>query len=205
LYGKEAWLNKLPPSSSMKWLKRSSKTTYAELPHKFEAEPKYCRWNCSWAPLSITWTPLVLKIFNNKNCNYWNTEPNAIGNWRFENFWYLKRKTSVRLTLQAFIHTINKFIDKLGIVVRTGHHCANRLWLIIPGTTMSFIFSLQYQRRNWCYGWSGKKSNTADSNYLGWEYLYYYWLFSEKVMNKKQDLESAVIEYTANTRGFYQK
>jgi cysteine desulfurase/selenocysteine lyase len=38
LYGKEEWLNKLPPyQGGGEMIKEFRKTTYAELPHKFEA------------------------------------------------------------------------------------------------------------------------------------------------------------------------
>jgi selenocysteine lyase/cysteine desulfurase len=56
------------------------------------------------------------------------------------------------------IHPHNNW--QIRIVVRTGHHCANRLWLFdIPGTIRA-SFLLQYQRRNRRYGWSGEKSST---------------------------------------------
>ena len=52
LYGKEEWLQKLPPyqgGGEMIETVTFQKTTYAGLPHKFEAgTPKYLWWYCFW-------------------------------------------------------------------------------------------------------------------------------------------------------------
>jgi cysteine desulfurase/selenocysteine lyase len=64
-----------------------------------------------------------------------------------------KEKTSrFHLTLKAFIPDIGTIIDKLGIAVRTGHHCAQPIMTFrYPGTIRASFFFL-YQRRNRRYG-----------------------------------------------------
>jgi cysteine desulfurase/selenocysteine lyase len=48
-------------------------------------------------------------------------------------------------------YDIGTIIDKLGIAVRTGHHCAQPMTFFdIPGTIRASF--LQYQRRNRRYG-----------------------------------------------------
>jgi cysteine desulfurase/selenocysteine lyase len=68
---------------------------------------------------------LALKIFKTRTwiVRLWNQT--LVRNWRFENIWYSKEKTSV-ISFNRGIHPydIGTIIDKLGIAVRTGHHCA---------------------------------------------------------------------------------
>jgi cysteine desulfurase/selenocysteine lyase len=149
LYGKEAWLNKLPPyQGGGEMIKEVTfeKTTYADLPHKFEAG-----------------TPNIAGgIVLGKAIDYMN----EVG---FENiqkqelelleygtkrlleidglkiFGTSKEKTSVISFNIEGIHPydIGTIIDKLGIAVRTGHHCAQPImnFFGIPGTIRaSFSF-----------------------------------------------------------------
>jgi len=149
LYGKESWLNRLPPyqgGGEMIATVTFEKTTYAELPHKFEAG-----------------TPNIAGgIVLGTAIDYMN----AVG---FENiaqqeldlldyatqklleieglkiFGTAKQKTSVISFNIEGIHPydIGTIIDKKGIAVRTGHHCAQPImdFYQIPGTIRaSFAF-----------------------------------------------------------------
>jgi selenocysteine lyase/cysteine desulfurase len=63
-----------------------------------------------------------------------------------------KRKPLISFNIEG-IHPydIGTIIDKLGIAVRTGHHCATDYDFSISRNNTSFFF-LQYQRRNRRYG-----------------------------------------------------
>lgn len=149
LYGKEAWLNKLPPyQGGGEMIKEVTfaKTTYADLPHKFEAG-----------------TPDIAGgIVLGVAVDYMNSIGfDAIQKQEFELVQYgtkrlleiegmkifgtAKEKTSVISFNIGEIHPydIGTIIDKLGIAVRTGHHCAQPImdFFKIPGTIRaSFAF-----------------------------------------------------------------
>ena len=149
LYGKEAWLNKLPPyQGGGEMIKEVTfaKTTYADLPHKFEAG-----------------TPNIAGgIVLGVAVDYMNSIGfDAIQKQEFELVQYgtkrlleieglkifgtAKEKTSVISFNIGEIHPydIGTIIDKLGIAVRTGHHCAQPImdFFKIPGTIRaSFAF-----------------------------------------------------------------
>jgi cysteine desulfurase/selenocysteine lyase len=65
-----------------------------------------------------------------------------------------KRKPLISFNIEG-IHPydIGTIIDKLGIAVRTGHHCAQPIMTFRYSGTIRASFSfLQYQRRNRRYG-----------------------------------------------------
>ncbi|MHB1195391.1 MAG: aminotransferase class V-fold PLP-dependent enzyme [Lutibacter sp.] len=149
LYGKESWLNKLPPyQGGGEMIKEVTfeKTTYADLPHKFEAG-----------------TPNIAGVIA------FGTAIDYLNNIGFENIAeyetaLLKYATEKLLQIEGLkiygtaehktsvisfnideIHPydIGTIIDKLGVEVRTGHHCAQPImdFYKIPGTVRaSFSF-----------------------------------------------------------------
>ena len=149
LYGKEAWLNKLPPyQGGGEMIKEVTfaKTTYADLPHKFEAGTP----NIAGGIVLGT----AIDYFNSigfENIQQQEKELLAYGTQRLLEIEGLRifgtslAKTSVISFNIEGIHPydIGTIIDKLGIAVRTGHHCAQPImdFYKIPGTLRaSFAF-----------------------------------------------------------------
>jgi cysteine desulfurase/selenocysteine lyase len=149
LYGKEEWLEKLPPyqgGGEMIATVTFEKTTYAGLPHKFEAgTPNICGGIAFGAALDYM-SAIGL---------------DAIANYEHELLVYATKrlmeiggvtiygptlnKTAVISFTIAGIHPydMGTLLDKMGIAVRTGHHCAQPVmdFYKIPGTVRaSFSF-----------------------------------------------------------------
>jgi len=149
IYGKEEWLHKLPPyqgGGEMISEVTFEKTTYADLPHKFEAG-----------------TPNIAGVIAfGVALDYMN----EIGFEQIESYEQelLKYATKKLLEIDDIViygtsenkaavisfnfkgihpYDIGSIIDKLGIAVRTGHHCAQPImdYYKIPGTIRaSFAF-----------------------------------------------------------------
>jgi cysteine desulfurase / selenocysteine lyase len=149
LYGKEAWLNKLPPyQGGGEMIKEVTfeKTTYAELPHKFEAGTP----NIAGGIVLGTAIDYMNEVgFENiqkqelELLDYATKRLLEIEGLRI--FGTAAEKTSVVSFNIEGIHPydIGTIIDKLGIAVRTGHHCAQPImnFFSIPGTIRaSFSF-----------------------------------------------------------------
>ncbi|HCF04430.1 cysteine desulfurase [Flavobacterium sp.] len=149
LYGKEAWLNKLPPyQGGGEMIKEVTfeKTTYAELPHKFEAGTP----NIAGGIVLGTAVDYMNSVgFDNiqkqelELLNYATEQLLAIEGLKI--YGTAKEKTSVISFNIDGIHPydIGTIVDKLGIAVRTGHHCAQPImnFFEIPGTIRaSFAF-----------------------------------------------------------------
>ncbi|MFH6991922.1 aminotransferase class V-fold PLP-dependent enzyme [Flavobacterium sp. FlaQc-48] len=149
LYGKEEWLNKLPPyQGGGEMIKEVTfeKTTYADLPHKFEAG----------TPNIAGGIVLGTAIDYLNNIGFHNIQKHeehllAHATKRLLEIEGLKiygtgkNKASVVSFNIDGIHPydIGSIIDKLGIAVRTGHHCAQPImnFFCIPGTIRaSFSF-----------------------------------------------------------------
>jgi cysteine desulfurase/selenocysteine lyase len=149
LYGKEAWLNRLPPylgGGEMIKEVTFEKTTYADLPHKFEAGTP----NIAGGIVLGTAVDYMNSI-GFENIQQQEKELLAYGTERLLEIEGLKifgtaaAKTSVISFNIDGIHPydIGTIIDKLGIAVRTGHHCAQPImnYFSIPGTIRaSFSF-----------------------------------------------------------------
>jgi cysteine desulfurase/selenocysteine lyase len=149
LYGKEDWLNKLPPyQGGGEMIKEVTfeKTTYAELPHKFEAGTP----NIAGGIVLGTAVDYMNEI-GFENIQIQEKELLEYGTKRLLEIEGLKiygtskDKTSVISFNIEGIHPydIGTIIDKLGIAVRTGHHCAQPImnFFNIPGTIRaSFAF-----------------------------------------------------------------
>jgi cysteine desulfurase/selenocysteine lyase len=149
LYGKEAWLNQLPPyQGGGEMIKEVTfeKTTYAELPHKFEAGTP----NIAGGIVLGTAIDYMNSIgFDNiqkqelELLSYATEQLLAIEGLKI--YGTAEEKTSVISFNIDGIHPydIGTIVDKLGIAVRTGHHCAQPImnFFEIPGTIRaSFAF-----------------------------------------------------------------
>ncbi|MFD2587918.1 aminotransferase class V-fold PLP-dependent enzyme [Croceitalea marina] len=149
LFGKEEWLNKLPPyqgGGEMIAEVTFEKTTYADLPHKFEAgTPNICGGIAFGAALDymngIGFDAIA-------SCEHELLEYATQKLLQIEGlkiYGTAKEKTSVISFNIEGIHPydIGSILDKLGIAVRTGHHCAQPImdFYKIPGTVRaSFSF-----------------------------------------------------------------
>ena len=149
LYGKEEWLNKLPPyqgGGEMIAEVSFEKTTYAGLPHKFEAgTPNICGGIAFGAALDY------MNNIGFENIAKYENELLAYGTEQLlkieglKIYGTAKEKTSVISFNVGTIHPydIGTILDKMGIAVRTGHHCAQPImdFYKIPGTIRaSFMF-----------------------------------------------------------------
>lgn len=149
LYGKEEWLRKLPPyqgGGEMIAEVTFEKTTYADLPHKFEAGTP----NIEGGIVLGTAIDYMNSI-GFENIAAYEQELLDYGTKRLQEIEGLtiygtsENKASVISFNIDGIHPydIGTIIDKLGIAVRTGHHCAQPImnFFNIPGTIRaSFAF-----------------------------------------------------------------
>lgn len=149
LYGKEKWLNAIPPyqgGGEMIATVSFEKTTYNELPFKFEAgTPDYIGSTALAEALRYLQEIGIDKIaaYEHELTAYATLRLGEIENMRI--IGTAAEKSAVISFLVGEIHPydIGMLLDKLGIAVRTGHHCAQPLIdsLGIPGTVRaSFAF-----------------------------------------------------------------
>ncbi|MBL7886311.1 MAG: cysteine desulfurase [Flavobacterium sp.] len=149
LYGKEDWLQKLPPyqgGGEMIATVSFEKTTYADLPHKFEAGTP----NIEGGIVLGTAIDYLNEIgfdniaaYEHELLVYATEKLLEIEGLKI--YGTAKEKASVISFNIDGIHPydIGTIIDKLGIAVRTGHHCAQPImdFYQIPGTIRaSFAF-----------------------------------------------------------------
>ena len=149
LYGKEEWLRKLPPyqgGGEMIAEVTFEKTTYADLPHKFEAGTPNIEGGI------VLGTAIdYMNAIGFDNIAAYEQELLYYGTKRLQEIEGLtiygtsENKASVISFNIDGIHPydIGTIIDKLGIAVRTGHHCAQPImnFFNIPGTIRaSFAF-----------------------------------------------------------------
>jgi len=142
LYGKEEWLEKLPPYQGggemidkVTW----ERTTFERLPFKFEAgTPDYVATH--GLATAIDYLNSVgldsVKAHEEELTRYCMEQLRTIPNIRF--FGEASQKDAVVSFLVGDIHHLDMgtLLDRLGIAVRTGHHCAQPLMnrLGISGT-----------------------------------------------------------------------
>ncbi|MBR5860253.1 MAG: cysteine desulfurase [Bacteroidaceae bacterium] len=140
LYGKEKWLNAMPPYHGGGEMIKSvsfEKTTFNELPYKFEAgTPDY---------VGIIALGKALEWMNGVGIENIALHEHSLTQYALEQ---LQAIPSIRILgkpdgaaisfLAGDIHPadLGTILDRLGIAVRTGHHCAQPLmnYLNIPGT-----------------------------------------------------------------------
>ena len=142
LYGKEEWLDKLPPyqgGGEMIQTVSFEKTVFNELPFKFEAgTPDYI--GTTALAVSLDYVSKIgmdqIGAYEHELTTYAMNRLKAIEGMRI--FGEADQKGSVISFLVGDIHhfDMGTLLDRLGIAVRTGHHCAQPLMqaLGIEGT-----------------------------------------------------------------------
>ena len=147
LYGKEKWLQKLPPykgGGEMIETVSFEKTTYAGLPHKFEAGTPNIAGGIG-LKAAIDWINEIgldkIAKYEKDLLAYALQELKKIEGFRL--IGNAPKKASVISFLLDNIHPydIGMILDKLGIAVRTGHHCAQPVMdaFCIPGTVRASL------------------------------------------------------------------
>ena len=142
LYGKEQWLDKLPPYQGGGEMIESvsfEKTTFERLPFKFEAgTPDYVATHGLATAIKYIENIGIDNISRHEQAltEYCMKRLEAIDGMRL--FGTVKGKDAVVSFLVGNIHHLDMgtLLDRLGIAVRTGHHCAQPLMdrLGIQGT-----------------------------------------------------------------------
>jgi|TARA_B100001059_G_scaffold73116_1_gene70474 cysteine desulfurase/selenocysteine lyase len=157
LYGKQSALKRLPPyqgGGEMIAEVTFEKTTYADLPHKFEAgTPNIAGGIAFGAALDYINNIGMDQIaaYEEELLNYATTALKEIPNVKL--YGIAPQKTAVISFNVEGIHPydIGSIMDKLGIAVRTGHHCAQPImdYYQIPGTVRaSFSFYNTFEEIN---------------------------------------------------------
>ena len=144
LYAKEEWLHKLPPYQGGGEMIKSvcfQESTYAELPYKFEAgTPNICG--------GIAFGYAIDYIQNigmdfiaqheHKLLEYATKQILSIGDITIYGSYDISKKAGVISFNINGVHPydVGTILDKMGIAVRTGHHCAQPImdFYHIPGT-----------------------------------------------------------------------
>ena len=149
LYGKESWLKKLSPyqgGGEMIAEVTFEKTTYAELPHKFEAGTPNISGGIAFGA-AIDYMNAIgfdaISKYEHELLEYATQKLLEIEGLKI--YGTSKNKTSVISFNLEGIHPydVGTILDKMGIAVRTGHHCAQPImdYFKIPGTVRaSFAF-----------------------------------------------------------------
>jgi cysteine desulfurase/selenocysteine lyase len=149
LYGKEVWLDKLPPyqgGGEMIKTVTFEKTTYACLPHKFEAGTPNIAGGIVLG-YAIDYLNGIgfdkIKAYEKDLLDYGTKKLLEIEGLKI--YGTAKEKTSViSFNIQGLHpYDIGVIVDKLGVAVRTGHHCTQPImdFYGIPGTVRaSFSF-----------------------------------------------------------------
>ncbi|MCC8187104.1 MAG: cysteine desulfurase [Bacteroides sp.] len=142
LYGKEEWLDRLPPyqgGGEMIQTVSFEKTTFNELPYKFEAgTPDYIGTTALATALEYVESVGIEAVaaWEHELTRYATERLLAIDGLRI--YGESAHKSGVISFLVGDIHPadMGTILDKLGIAVRTGHHCAQPLMdrFGIPGT-----------------------------------------------------------------------
>lgn len=147
LYGKEKWLNAMPPyqgGGDMIKEVTFEETTYASLPFKFEAGTPNIEAGIALA-FAIDYLNSIgldnIAQYENELLEYATKELLSIDQLRI--IGTAKEKSGVISFVVGDIHPydIGVILDKLGIAVRTGHHCTQPLMkrFGIPGTVRASI------------------------------------------------------------------
>ncbi len=149
LYGKEEWLQKLPPYQTGGGTIKTvtlQKTEFAESPLKFEAGTPHIEGGIGLAA-AINYVAEIgfdnIQKHEHELLEYATKQLNEIEGLVI--YGNAKHKTSVISFNVGTIHPfdIGTLLDKYGIAVRSGHHCTQPLWQFynIPGTIRaSFAF-----------------------------------------------------------------
>jgi cysteine desulfurase/selenocysteine lyase len=142
LYGKERWLNEMPPyhgGGEMIKTVSFAKTTYAELPHKFEAGTPdisgVVGLGAAIDYINAIGKPAIA-AYEHELLEYGTRQMLEIPGMRI--IGTATEKASVISFLLEGTHPfdVGTLLDQMGIAVRTGHHCTQPLMDLfeIPGT-----------------------------------------------------------------------
>ncbi|MGN0019198.1 MAG: aminotransferase class V-fold PLP-dependent enzyme [Sphingobacterium hotanense] len=147
LYGKEEWLNKIPPYQGGGDMIKDvtfEKTTYNELPFKFEAGTPNIEAGIALNAAIDYINDLGIeniKAYEDELLAYATEQLSTVEGIRF--IGTAKEKSSVISFVVDGTHPydIGVILDKLGIAVRTGHHCAQPVMdqFHIPGTVRASL------------------------------------------------------------------
>ena len=152
LYGKKEWLDKLPPAEGGgEMIEHVSfqKTTYNVLPYKFEAgTPNYVGSHAFGKAIDYLQEIGLEKIAEHENAlaKYMETQLLLLPHVRV---YAAGRKKAGAVSFNvyredgALIHPfdVGVLLDRQGVAVRTGHHCAEPLidYLQVPGTVRASV------------------------------------------------------------------
>lgn len=149
LYGKRAWLEKLPPyqgGGEMIAEVSFEKTTYADLPHKFEAGTPNIAGGIAFGAAIDYMNSIgfeAIAAYESELLTYATEKLKQLDGVEF--IGQAAQKASVLSFNLNGIHPydVGAILDKLGVAVRTGHHCAQPVmdYFKVPGTVRaSFAF-----------------------------------------------------------------
>jgi len=147
LYGKEEWLNKIPPyqgGGEMIATVSFEKTTYADLPHKFEAGTPNIAGGVAFKA-AIDWLNEAglenIIQHESKLLQYATEKLSEIHGFRLIGNAPQKAGVISFLINELHPYDIGMILDKLGVAVRTGHHCAQPVMdaFCIPGTVRASL------------------------------------------------------------------
>ena len=144
LYGKEAWLEKLPPYKGGGDMIKTvcfEETTYADLPYKLEAgTPNICGGIAYGVAIDYMHSLGMADIaaHEHKLLKYAHEQIQGLGGITIYGTHDLDRKAGViSFNVEgAHPYDVGTLLDQMGIAVRTGHHCAQPVmdFYHIPGT-----------------------------------------------------------------------
>ena len=144
LYGKEAWLKKLPPYKGGGDMIKTvcfGGTTYADLPYKLEAgTPNICGGIAYGVAIDYMDSLGMADIAAHEHAllKYAHEQIHALGGITIYGTHDLERKAGViSFNVEgAHPYDVGTLLDQMGIAVRTGHHCAQPVmdFYHIPGT-----------------------------------------------------------------------
>ena len=154
LYGKTELLNSLPPyqgGGEMIAEVTFEKTTYADLPHKFEAGTPNIAGGIAFGAALDYMNNIgydTIAQYEDELLHYATTKLKAINGVKI--YGEAPQKTAViSFTIEGLHpYDVGTILDQLGIAVRTGHHCAQPImdYYEIPGTIRaSFSFYNTFQ------------------------------------------------------------
>ena len=144
LYGKETWLEKLPPYKGGGDMIKTvcfEETTYADLPYKLEAgTPNICGGIAYGVAIDYMHSLGMADIaaYEHKLLKYAHEQIQSLGGITIYGTHDLDRKAGViSFNVEgAHPYDVGTLLDQMGIAVRTGHHCAQPVmdFYHIPGT-----------------------------------------------------------------------
>ncbi|HEY6161791.1 MAG TPA: cysteine desulfurase [Bacteroidia bacterium] len=142
LYGKEKWLNELPPyrvgGGTIKTV-TFQKTEYADIPLKFEAGTPHIAGGIGLAA-ALDYVNAIglenIEVYEHELLQYATGKLSAIEGLKL--IGTAKEKAGVISFVLEGLHPLDvgTILDKLGVAVRTGHHCTQPLmeFFCVPGT-----------------------------------------------------------------------